>query len=151
MTDNPRGRLLGVDHGAKVIGLAICDATWIAARPLQLLKRKSRAEDFAQIKTVIARQQIAAVVVGLPEQPAGYAGSAQADSARRWATRLAAAIAVPVYLWDEQFSTLEAERLMVEAGSRPDGQIDDRAAAVILQSFIDAHPAGVPLPAPVKH
>ncbi len=150
MIHDQRGRLLGIDHGAKVIGLAICDAAWIAARPLQLLARKSRAKDFAEIETVIARQQIAAVVVGLPEQPAGYTGSAQADSVRRWAARLAAAVSVPVYLWDEQFSTFEAERLMEEAGSRTEGRIDDRAAAVILQSFIDAHPPGTPLPAPVR-
>ncbi len=145
-----RGRLLGIDHGAKVIGLAVCDAHWIAPRPLQVLVRKSRAEDFAAINAIIARQQIAAVVVGLPEQPMEGASNAQANTVRRWATRLAAAVNVPVYLWEEQFSSLEAERLAEEAGIRLSGRIDDRAAAVILQSFIDAHPPGTPLPKPVK-
>jgi RNase H-fold protein (predicted Holliday junction resolvase) len=55
-----------------------------------------------------------------------------------------------VYLWEEQFSTHEAERLMDEAGQSVDGRIDAHAAAVILQSFIDAHPAGVALPEPVE-
>ena len=158
MTDKPegepayssRGRLLGIDHGAKVIGLAVCDAQWIAARPLQLLTRQSRADDFAAIGAIISRQQISAVVVGLPEQPEADAGNAQADTVRRWSTRLAAAIKLPVYLWEEQFSSLEAERLAEEAGTRLHGRIDAHAAAVILQSFIDTHPPGAPLPAPVK-
>jgi putative Holliday junction resolvase len=145
-----RGRLLAIDHGAKVIGLAVCDANWIAARPLQLLARKSRAEDFATLTAILARQQIAALVVGLPEQPEAEASTAQADTVRRWAARLAAAVNVPVYLWEEQFSSLEAERLAEERGVRLSGRIDDHAAAVILQSFIDAHPPGTPLPQPVK-
>ncbi len=149
-----RGRLLGVDHGAKVIGLAICDAAWIAARPFQLLQRQSRVEDFARLQAIIRQQQIAAIVVGLPEQPADYAGPGQASTVRRWASRLAAAVSIPVYLWDEQFSTFEAEQIGAELGvptdARNRGRIDDRAAAVILQSFINAHPPGTPLPPPIK-
>ncbi len=150
-----RGRLLGIDHGTKVIGLAICDAAWIAARPLQLLTRQTRAADFARIAAIVQQQQVTAIVVGLPEQPADYAGPGQASTVRRWASRLAAAMPVPVYLWDEQFSTFEAEQITAELGAdtdtdRRNRRIDDRAAAVILQSFINAHPPGTPLPPPIK-
>ncbi len=147
-----RGRLLGIDHGTKVIGLAICDALWIAARPFQILKRKSRTEDFAQINAIIAKQQISAVVVGLPEQPADSVNpsTAQADEVRNWSKRLAKVVAIPIYLWPEQFSTFEAERLAAEAGAKSAARIDDRAAAVILQSFIDAHRAGEAIPNPVQ-
>jgi putative Holliday junction resolvase len=145
-----RGRLLGIDHGTKVIGLAICDANWVAARPLETITRKSRAEDFAHIQAVIAKQQIAAIVVGLPELPGEPNVTSQANTVRRWSTRLAAAIRLPVYLWDEQYSTFEAEQLAEEAGTRVTGRIDDLAAAVILQSFINAHPPGAALPLPVK-
>ncbi len=152
MTSSIRGRLLGIDHGTKVIGLAICDSAWIAARPLQLLRRRTREQDFAEIRAIIAQQHIAGVVVGLPEQPADSTGknAAQANMVRRWASRLAAAIKVPVYLWQEQFSSLEAQALSDEAGLRRGQRIDDRAAAVILQSFIDAHSEGTPLPPPIK-
>jgi putative holliday junction resolvase len=152
MSSAVRGRLLGIDHGTKVIGVALCDALWIAARPFELLRRKSRAEDFARINAIITRQQIAAIVVGVPEQPADVVGAsgAQATLARRWAARLAGAVKVPVYLWPEQFSTFEAEMLGAESGKPAPGRIDDRAAAVILQSFIDAHREYAPLPAPVK-
>src|SRR5437868_2112972 len=111
MSSIRRGRLLGIDHGSKVIGLAICDANWIAARPLELLTRKDRATDFARIMTIIAQQQIEAVIVGLPELPEAGDVKNQADSVRRWVSRLAAVVSVPVYLWDEQYSTFEAEQL----------------------------------------
>lgn len=145
-----RGRLLGVDHGEKVIGLAVCDANWTAARPLELLVRRTRAQDFAHINAVIARQEIAAVVVGLPELPPDHNVTGQAQTVRRWSTRLAAAVHVPVYLWNEQYSSFEAEEIAAEVGLDRSARIDDRAAAIILQSFIDAHPPDVPPPAPVK-
>jgi putative Holliday junction resolvase len=144
------GRLLGIDHGIKVIGLAVCDALWISARPLQLLNRKSRAVDFATINAIISRQQVEAIIVGLPVQPPGYDNAIRATMVSRWAGRLAAAVSIPVYLWEEQFSTHEAERLMDEVGRSVEGRIDAHAAAVILQSFIDAHPAGVAFPEPVQ-
>src|SRR5687767_4718814 len=111
MSAPDRGRLLGIDHGTKFIGLAICDALWIAARPFEVLPRKTRVEDFARIHAILTRQQIAAIVVGLPEQPADHSSYSpqQANIVRRWARRLAASANVPVYLWEEQFSTSEAE------------------------------------------
>ena|SRR5579871_1002677 len=145
-----RGRLLGIDHGEKVIGLALCDANWTAARPLELLVRRTRAQDFAHIFGIIAKQEIAAVVVGLPELPPEHNLTGQANTVRRWSTRLAAAVKIPVYLWDEQYSSFEAEQIASEIGLERSARIDDRAAAIILQSFIDAHPAGTPPPTPVK-
>jgi putative holliday junction resolvase len=152
MSRAERGRLLGIDHGTKVIGLAVCDALWIAARPLQLLTRKTRGEDFAALIAIIARQHIAGIVVGLPVQPADHADAdpIQANIVRRWAKRLAAVVKMPVYLWEEQFSTHEAVLLSAEAGIRSEGRIDDRAAAVILQSFIDAHRDDTAPPSPIK-
>jgi putative Holliday junction resolvase len=146
----PRGVLLGIDHGAKVIGLAVCDASWIVARPLARLARTNRATDFAHIKALIIRHQACGVVVGIPETPADFKGQSQARTVRRWATRLAAAVPVPVYTWDERLSTFEAGRLRGEAGADQVERLDDRSAAVILQSFIDAHPPGTALPAPLK-
>lgn len=144
------GPLLGVDHGLKFIGLAVCDASWIVARPLMVLERASREADFARIKDIIAQHGVTGVVVGIPLTPEAFGGLSQAKTVRRWMSRLAAALDVPVYGWDEGLSTFEAETLTAEAGGRPAGRIDDRAAAVILQSFIDAIRAGTPLPRPVK-
>lgn len=150
-----RGRLLGVDHGDKFIGLALSDGLWLAARPLLVLERRTKAEDFAAINVQIAKHQVTALIVGLPSNPERDDDEAEtptrASTMRRWASRLAATISVPLYLWEEQFSSLEAADLIAAQGiERPD-RIDAHAAAVILQGFIDAHPVGTALPTPVKN
>jgi putative Holliday junction resolvase len=144
------GRLLGIDHGLKVIGLAVCDPTGLIARPLQLLRRTSKQDDFARINAIIAEQGAVGVVVGLPVSPPEITVYTQADRVRLWASRLAAAIPVPVYLWNERYSSQDAEELIAAAGKdRPD-RIDAVAAAVILQSFLDAlRDEGFPWPQPV--
>jgi putative Holliday junction resolvase len=145
------GRLLGIDHGLKVIGLAVCDPTGLIARPLQLLWRTSKREDFARINAIIAEQGAVGVVVGLPVSPPEITVYTQADQVRLWASRLAAAIPIPVYLWNERYSSQDAEELLAAAGKdRPD-RIDAVAAAVILQSFLDAlRDEGFPWPEPVS-
>jgi len=146
-----RGVLLCIDHGANYLGLAISDASWIIARPLMVLERGTRAEDFARIQGIIEKHQIAAIVVGHPGTEVDFDGVSQARTVERWSTRLAAAIDLPVYLWDERYSTFEAEQRSIEAGMSTEGRIDDRAAAVVLQHFIEAHPPEVPLPRAIKH
>jgi putative Holliday junction resolvase len=144
------GRLLAVDHGTKVIGLALCDPTGLIARPLQLLARTSKKADFATLNDLVAEHDVKAVIVGLPVSPPEVTGYTQADQVRRWASRLAAAIGVPVYLWNERYSSDDAVELLAAAGKpRPD-RIDAVAAAVTLQSFLDAlRDEGIDWPAPV--
>lgn len=144
------GRLLGIDHGLKVIGLAVCDPTGLIARPLQLLRRTSKQADFAVINRVLAEQQAAGIVVGLPVSPPEITVYTTADRVRLWASRLAAAVPVPVYLWNERYSSQDAEELIAAQGRDLPDRIDAVAAAVILQSFLDAlRDEGFPWPAPV--
>lgn len=147
------GRLLGIDYGLKIIGLAVSDPTGTIATPLDLLIRTSRQADFARIEAIIQSRQVAAVVVGLPELPPHITVYTQADRVRLWAGRLAAAISVPVVFFNERYSTQEAEDLLDAAGrDRPD-RVDAAAAAVILQGFLEArrpgHPDYAPWPDPV--
>jgi putative Holliday junction resolvase len=144
------GRLLGIDYGLKVIGLALCDPTGMLARPLQLLQRTSKRADFAQIDALIGEHEAVGVVLGIPGSPPGVTGYTQADRVRLWASRLAGAVSVPVYLWNERYSTQEAEDLLVEAGRDVPDRIDAVAAAVILQGFLDARREGIPWPEPVE-
>ncbi len=150
MPDQARGRLLGIDYGSKIAGIALCDALQMVARPLQLLTRTTRERDFAALNAVISTHAVVGVVVGLPEVPDGFDGVSQAETVQRWAARLAAHVTPPIYLWEETFSTLEATRLLEEAGVKRRARVDDVAAAVILQSFIDAHPPGTDYPPLVK-
>jgi putative Holliday junction resolvase len=142
-------RLLGIDYGLKVIGLAISDPTGTLARPLDLLHRRSKREDFAAIDAIIAEHEAVAAVVGLPVSPPDVVGYTQADRVRLWASRLAAAVHVPVMLWNERYSTQDAEELLAEAGKPIPDRVDAVAAAVILSSFLEAHRDGTPWPDPV--
>ena len=147
-----RGALLGIDQGDKFIGVALADGLWLTARPLQILPRRSNAVDFAAINTLIAKYAVSALVVGMPYNPdrddSQAEGPTRASTVRRWATRLAAAVSIPLYLHDESFSSFEAE---LTTDRDADERIDDEAAVLILESFINAHLLGQPLPKPFKH
>ncbi|WP_162909925.1 Holliday junction resolvase RuvX [Aggregatilinea lenta] len=148
--DNFPGRLIGVDYGLKVVGLAICDPTGLLSRPLQLLYRRSKVEDFAVIGQLVAEHSAAGLVVGLPESPPEITVYTHADRVRLWASRLAAAVSVPVYLFDERYSSQEAEDILRDEGRDLPERIDAVAAAIILQGFLDARREGLPWPEPVE-
>lgn len=134
--DLPPGRLLALDLGQARSGVAVCDAEGILATPLAVLRRHpTRAEDYTEIAALVAQVKAVGVVVGLPLASQGEEGS-QARWARRYAGRLAGALAVPVAFWDESYSSAEADRLVGESGGRTPR--DAAAAAVILQEFLEA-------------
>lgn len=143
-----RGVLLGVDHGERVIGVACCDASWLIARPLAVIERTTRAADFAKIAALAAQQHAVGIVVGVPILPEGE--TAQSRTVRRWASRLAAAIALPIYLWDESYSSVEAQEILSAPDAPKPERVDAHAAAVILARFIAAHPPERALPLPLN-
>ncbi len=134
------GRLLGIDHGIKRVGLAVSDFTWRVARELMVLKRKSREEDFTRLRHIVVEQKIVAFVVGLPQNLEATEGKhTQADTVRLWATRLMDAIPeVPIVFWDEQLSSIEAKELAEQKKRHYRDPIDDLAARIILQRYMDA-------------
>lgn len=132
----PAGRLLALDLGEARIGVAVCDELGMFATPLTVLRRRrTRAEDFAEIAALVRREHAVGVLVGLPLDSAGEAG-AQARWVRRYAGRLAGALEVPLAFWDESFTTEDAGRLVRQAGGRT--AVDAAAAAVLLNDFLEA-------------
>lgn len=132
-------KLLAIDHGQRRLGLATCDASGLVARELGILTRKSRAEDFATIRRIAHEERVEALLVGLPlneEAPARQA--ARCAEVRKWARRLARATGLPVTLWDEQLSSVDAQALARARKRGPRAPVDDLAARVILQSYLDA-------------
>jgi len=129
------GAILGIDHGLHVIGLAI-SRTGYFAEPLQIVKRKSKKEDFAQLRRLIDTHDIQQIVLGLPPKPPDFVGHAQADTVRNWAGYLAKAIELPIYFSDEGLSTYDADQLLDDVGKSPPRK-DAHAAAVILQECLD--------------
>lgn len=135
-------RYLALDLGDRRIGLALSDPTGLLARPFMTLRRASRAEDFARLNALVAEQQVGTVVVGLPLNLDG-SDSPQTAWVRDYSAALAAALPVPVELWDERLTSVEATERLRERGRRPlrPGELDAAAAAIILQSYLDARTA----------
>ncbi|WP_419808497.1 Holliday junction resolvase RuvX [Sphingomonas sp.] len=132
------GRLLGLDLGTKTIGTALCDAEWHFASPAPLIRRTKFTADKAELATLIGKQRVVGIVLGLPLHLDG-SESPRAQSTRAFARNVADL--GPVLLWDERLSTVAVERAMIaqdmSRAKRAD-RIDSLAAAHILQAAIDA-------------
>lgn len=131
--------VMGLDVGRRRIGIAVSDPTGFLARGVEVLQRTALADDLARICTLVESLAVERVVVGHPISLSGEPGP-QALDAERFAESLREMSPVPVELWDERLSTLEADRRMQEAGvsSRKRRQrVDMAAATLILQSYLD--------------
>jgi putative Holliday junction resolvase len=138
-------RALGLDVGTKTIGIALTDEANIAAHPLTVLPRTGNAGDSRRIAALVAEHGVTDVVVGLPYELSGRIG----HRARRVQELIAALRAelgerVTCHEQDERFTTAEAERVLLSADlsrSKRRGVIDQQAAALILQAWLDANRA----------
>ena len=136
-------RLLGLDIGERRIGVAISDPTGTLARPLTTVVRASRQADFQAIDRLVADYAVERVIVGLPLSLNGSEGP-QARQVRRYSEKLAQALSVPVEFWDERYSSATAVEILRRKGQRRHmmrEEIDAAAAAVVLQSYLDARPS----------
>lgn len=140
------GRLMGIDHGLKRIGLAVSDASGLVAHELVVIHRKSKAEDFARINQLAAEQRIVAFIVGIPTNDVPAGEYTQADKVRNWITNLAAVTSLPIIEWDEQLTSLDAQELARRKRRKSTEPIDDLAARLILQSYLDAVRDGLAVP-----
>ena len=138
------GVLLGLDLGTQTIGTAFCDAGWRFASPGKTLKRGKFGADKALLQALIQERSVKGIVLGLPLNMDGSEGP-RSQSSRAYARNLAA-LGLPILLWDERWSTVGAERGLIDqdmSRSKRAERIDSAAAAVILQGAIDALAGGV--------
>ena len=137
----PVGRVLGLDVGSRRIGVAVSDPLGITAQGLETLQRKTKRQDFEHLQRVIQEYDVREIVVGLPLRMSGAEGT-QSEKMRRFAEDLQAHFGLTVHLWDERLTSAEAHRHLDAAG-RPASEhrqvVDQVAAVLILQSFLDAH------------
>lgn len=133
-------KILGVDFGLKRVGLAVCDSLHILATPLPVYYTKSMRNSIDHVARVAKEQGVSAVVVGLPLNLDG-SESVQSGRARAFARTLSKVTGLPVELFDERLTTVEANELLIEAGVTKAADraklIDSMSAKVILQSYID--------------
>lgn len=133
-------RTLGIDYGTVRIGLALSDPSGLIASPTEVIpaapERDLAARLLARCRTLGAER----IVIGLPRHLDGREGD-HAPAVRRLAEQLADLAAPPVTFWEERFSSIAAERAMLEADlsrRRRREKIDAVAAAIILQNYLDA-------------
>ena len=135
-------RILALDYGTARIGVAISDETGTIASPLCVVD-VAEGRELGELAAIIERERVECVVVGLPRRLAGDEGPA-AQAVRAFIAALSERLSVPVVTWDERMTTAQAERAMIAGGARREqrrGRIDKVAAAVMLQSYLDAQGA----------
>jgi putative Holliday junction resolvase len=135
-----KGRVLGVDHGEKRIGLALSDELCIIARPFGVIETGRIKDALGEICSVAASNQVGEIVVGLPINLRGES-TPSTERARAFATDLAGRSGLRVVTWDERLSTRQGERALIESGMRRQKRkrkVDAVAAAIVLQSYLDS-------------
>ena len=122
-------RVVALDHGTARTGVAVSDETATLARPLAVVERVGTDAGFADLLALLTTQEPTRIIVGLPVSLDGREHE-QARRARAFAARLAAAVDVPVVLFDERFTTRLADRRGGRAAR------DARAAATLLEDYL---------------
>jgi putative holliday junction resolvase len=141
-TPRRSGRVLGIDVGTVRVGVAMSDATGTLASPLETLQRAKDGSDLDRLAALVVEHEVTEVVVGEPRHLSGASG-ASAQDADAYARALAGRIGtnVPVHMIDERLSTVSAASSLRASGvdsRRQRPVIDQAAAVVILQSYLDA-------------
>ncbi|GAB4400722.1 MAG: Holliday junction resolvase RuvX [Anaerolineales bacterium] len=131
--------VMGLDVGRRRIGVAASDPTGFLASGVRVIQRVSLQKDVEAVRSLAESLGAEQIVVGHPLSMSGEVGP-QAEETERFVEALRACVSVPVVLWDERLSTLEADRRMQEAGvsgRKRRQRVDVAAAILILQSYLD--------------
>ena len=135
-----QARLIGLDPGSKVIGVALSDVTLMLASPYGALPRGKLAKIAAEVAAMAQREGAGGLVMGLPLSMDGSFGPA-AQAAKDFGRALAEAAGLPVAFWDERLSSAAVNRAMIEADmtrAKRAKAVDAAAAAYMLQAALDA-------------
>jgi putative Holliday junction resolvase len=136
-------RVLALDVGERRIGVAISTPEGGLSVPLASLARQGGDQDLRAVRELVDREGVDRVVVGMPLSLSGEPGR-QAALTEQFVAALKASLPVPVDVWDERLSSVEAERRLTEGRSKrrrtsdeERGRVDSLAASIILQSYLD--------------
>jgi putative Holliday junction resolvase len=135
-------RILAVDTGSKRIGLALSDPTGTIANPLAVIPHVARLVDAAAVAELATSHEAGLIVIGQSFDDDGNP-SFEGRRSARFAEALKTQTNIPVLLWEESFTTQDARAARIQMGvSRKNrsGHLDDLAATILLQSYLDANP-----------
>jgi putative holliday junction resolvase len=131
---------LGLDIGTKRIGVAGCDGLGLIATGITTIRRSSFQRDLEQLQELVKEREVEILVVGLPYLMDGSLGT-QARQVQKYTHRVATALELPIVYVDERLTSYQAEQLILAENRSPSRNkelIDRKAAAVILQQWLDS-------------
>nr|WP_296042900.1 Holliday junction resolvase RuvX [uncultured Blautia sp.] len=136
-------RILGLDYGSKTVGVAVSDPLGLTAQRLDTIWRKQEnklRQTLARIKELVDEYQAEQIVLGYPKNMNNTVGE-RAEKALEFKEMLEKRTGLPVIMWDERLTTVEADRTLMEAGVRRENRkqyLDGLAAVFILQGYLDS-------------
>ena len=133
---------MGLDYGSKTVGVAVSDPMLITAQGLEIIRRKDEnklRQTLARIEELIAEYEVGEIVVGFPKNMNNSVGD-RGELSLEFKDKLERRTGLPVFMWDERLSTVEADKVMMDAGVRRENRkefVDKIAATIILQGYLD--------------
>ena len=136
-------RVLRLDYGSKTVGVAVSDPMGLTAQGVETIWRKQEnklRQTLARIEELVSEYQVERIVVGYPKNMNNTVGE-RALKSLEFKEKLEKRTGLPVVMWDERLTTVEAERTLMEAGVRRENRkqyLDELAAVFILQGYLDS-------------
>ena len=136
-------RIMGLDYGSKTIGVAVSDPMGLTAQGLEIIRREEEnklRKSLRRIEELVQEYQVEEIVLGFPKNMNNTIGE-RAEKSLQLKETLERRLGLPVVMWDERLTTVEADRTLIEAGVRRENRkkyVDMIAAVFILQGYLDA-------------
>ena len=136
-------RIMGLDYGSKTVGVAISDALGITAQAIETIERKEEnklRQTLARIEALVKEYEVEKIVLGFPKNMNNTIGE-RAEKSLELKEKLERRTGLPVIMWDERLTTVEAERTLIESKVRRENRkkyVDKIAAVFILQGYLDS-------------
>ncbi len=133
---------MGLDFGSKTVGVAISDPLGYTAQGIEIIRRKQEnklRQTLARIEALIEEYQVESIVLGFPKNMNNTIGD-RAEKSLEFKATLERRTGLPVVMWDERLTTVEANRTMIESKIRRENRgkyVDELAAIFILQGYLD--------------
>lgn len=136
-------RIMGLDYGSKTVGVAISDPLKITAQGIETIQRKEEnklRKTLARIEELAKEYEVETIVLGFPKNMNNTIGD-RAEKSLELKEMLERRTGLPVVMWDERLTTVEAERTLIESNVRRENRkkyVDKIAAVFILQGYLDS-------------
>ena len=132
-------RILAIDHGSRRIGIAVSDEMKMIAQPLEFIPAEPFTTFLARLQELLQEKEVELILVGLPRNMDGSYGPT-AQKVEEFVAALRSQISVPIKMWDERLTSVQANRILIQGNVRRDKRkekVDKMAAAILLQSYLD--------------